>query len=331
MRFTVVVPIYNVGKYLAECIESIMRQTFDDFEVILVDDGSTDNSGDLCDSACLADSRFRVFHKKNGGLVSSRKIGVSYSEGEYIVQIDGDDYVDENYLKSANEIIERFHPDIIAFSHKMIWEGGGCRIIDNCADEGMYVGDEMATIRDGFLYSKRIHGPNSGIINFSLCTKIVKSTLYRANHHLVDDSITVGEDLLMTALLIENSNSLYVSKSHYYNYRILDCSMMHKFDLRGATSVEKVISFLATRNWCKQSSLANYSFAMLELQISKLGKASEDYSYFKKGIGFLKTLNTFWLSSLSIDRHILNRKQKTKLYFLKHNLFVFLFFFLKRG
>ena len=98
-KISVIVPVYKTEKYLPECIESILAQTFPDFELILVDDGSPDNSGKICDDYATRDSRIRVFHKENGGVSSARNLGLDNARGEWIAFVDSDDTVGEKYLE----------------------------------------------------------------------------------------------------------------------------------------------------------------------------------------------------------------------------------------
>ncbi|MBQ8769519.1 MAG: glycosyltransferase family 2 protein, partial [Oscillospiraceae bacterium] len=94
MFFSVVVPVYNVENYLKECVDSILRQSFADFELILVDDGSKDGSGAICDAYALGDARVKVIHKENGGQSTARNAGVRAAAGEYAVFLDSDDFID---------------------------------------------------------------------------------------------------------------------------------------------------------------------------------------------------------------------------------------------
>ena len=98
-EISIIVPVYNVEKYLKKCVKSILNQTLDNYEVILVDDGSTDSSGDICERLQSEDNRIKVFHKKNGGLSDARNYGVRYSSGKYITFIDSDDYIRKDYLE----------------------------------------------------------------------------------------------------------------------------------------------------------------------------------------------------------------------------------------
>lgn len=105
---TVIVPVYNVENYLSRCIESILHQDYTNFELLLIDDGSTDNSGDICEEYKKSDNRIIVFHKKNGGLSSARNYGIENSKGEYISFIDSDDFVAPNYLQVLVDLIIKY-------------------------------------------------------------------------------------------------------------------------------------------------------------------------------------------------------------------------------
>ena len=102
-QISVIVPVYNAEKYLHRCIESILEQTYTDFELLLINDGSNDNSGVICDEYVIKDSRVRVFHKKNGGVSSARNLGIDNSKGNWVTFIDSDDWVEKDYLNCLLE------------------------------------------------------------------------------------------------------------------------------------------------------------------------------------------------------------------------------------
>jgi len=111
-EISIIVPVYNVEKYLRKCVDSILNQTFKDFELILVDDGSPDNSGVICDEYAKKDSRVRVIHKKNGGLSDARNIGIDAAKGKYIGFIDSDDYIDQNMYKQLYDSLMKNNADL---------------------------------------------------------------------------------------------------------------------------------------------------------------------------------------------------------------------------
>lgn len=124
MYFSVIVPVYGVEKYINKCVDSILAQSFSDFELILVNDGSLDNCPLICDMYAKKDSRVKVIHKQNGGLVSARKAGILKAGGKYVINIDGDDSITQDYFKEAYNICEKYNPDIISFAVNFVTENG---------------------------------------------------------------------------------------------------------------------------------------------------------------------------------------------------------------
>lgn len=120
---SVVIPVYNVEKYLNECIESVLNQTYKDYEIILVDDGSTDSSGHICDDYMTADSRVRVFHQKNGGLSAARNTGLNEAKGEYIYFLDSDDYIENHTLEYLVEASVKENADVVFFDGDVFFDG----------------------------------------------------------------------------------------------------------------------------------------------------------------------------------------------------------------
>lgn len=110
---SIVVPIYNVEQYLDKCIESILKQTYENIEIILVNDGSTDNSANICNKYEKKDTRIKVIHKKNGGLSDARNIGINNAKGKYIIFIDSDDWIDINMVKNLYSISLKYNADIV--------------------------------------------------------------------------------------------------------------------------------------------------------------------------------------------------------------------------
>lgn len=114
---SVIVPVYNVEEYLERCVNSLLNQSYKDIEILLVDDGSTDKSGGICEAYRRQDSRVRVFHKKNGGLSDARNFGIEKAKGEYLTFVDSDDYVSPNYLQSLHEMLIQKEADISMCSY----------------------------------------------------------------------------------------------------------------------------------------------------------------------------------------------------------------------
>ena len=123
-KVSVIVPVYNVSRFLPECIESVINQTYGDFELILVDDGSTDGSGIICDNYASKDNRIIVLHKTNGGLTSARNAGLSTASGEWIMHLDGDDWIEPDMLFEFVATADREKADLVEGSFRKVWDNG---------------------------------------------------------------------------------------------------------------------------------------------------------------------------------------------------------------
>ena len=115
MRISIIVPVYNVEQYLDECVQSIVNQTYQDLEILLIDDGSTDSSGAICDKWAAADSRIRVTHQKNGGISAARNAGLDMATGEAVYWVDSDDYIDKDLCRKAMEAMVSQNADMVVF------------------------------------------------------------------------------------------------------------------------------------------------------------------------------------------------------------------------
>ena len=139
MMISIIVPVYNIEKYLPRCIESILGQTYTDYEVILVNDGSTDGSGQICDDYASRYTQFRVIHKENGGPSEARNTGILQAAGEYVTYIDGDDYVTEDYLSELLRLREEKNADIA------------------CGSFGYFYGDQPEKLQPKAIREDRIY------------------------------------------------------------------------------------------------------------------------------------------------------------------------------
>lgn len=129
---SIVIPVYNVAKYLLECVQSVINQTYTDFEILLIDDGSTDSSKDLCDSLQSKDCRIKVFHKKNGGLSSARNYGIENALGEYIIFLDSDDYwMDPDILSLLMAKAKSDNLDVVRGEYIEIDDDGNVLFVPN--------------------------------------------------------------------------------------------------------------------------------------------------------------------------------------------------------
>lgn len=144
-KISIIVPVYNVGEKLNRSVDSLINQTYKNIEILLINDGSTDNSGTLCDKYAQRDSRIKVIHKKNGGVSSARNIGISEATGKYIMFVDSDDYTDEKTCQVMINAIEKYDVDMIVASYNTVYNG---KVMKHICPEKVY--DSVESMKDDF-------------------------------------------------------------------------------------------------------------------------------------------------------------------------------------
>lgn len=231
---SVVIPVYNVEPYLHECVTSVVEQTYTNIEIILVDDGSTDSSGTLCDEFALSDSRICVFHKKNGGLSDARNYGIRRSHGSLISFIDSDDYVSPDYIMHLYQALVRGKTDIATTSICIFREGEPPKEHKRDTAE-FHVYDACEALED-MLYMRHLE-PNA-------FPKIYKKELFDTIQYPVGK---LYEDIATTTKLIDKAGKIaYLDEKDYY-YRIRPNSIQtasfnpKKLDLLDQLNVVKSI------------------------------------------------------------------------------------------
>lgn len=213
---SVIVPIYNTEIYLRQCLDSILCQTYANIEIILIDDGSTDNCPEICDEYAQKDHRIKVIHNQNGGQISARKAGVAEATGEYIAFVDSDDWIDidafERVLMSVNEANA---PDIIAYG--CIEEYGEfSKRIANHVNPILYIGDELEQLKNSILMDEMFF---EWKMLPHLCDKIIRRDIVERNINFVEDCITFGEDAACVFPCMLEADSILVVDDVPYHYR----------------------------------------------------------------------------------------------------------------
>lgn len=156
IKVSVIVPIYNVEQYLVKCIESLLIQSLKDIEIILVDDGATDNSPNICDEYALKDNRVKVIHKQNGGLSDARNIGIEIAQGEYIAFLDSDDWVESNFYEYLYNLIEKEHADIAQCDYVKVYSDEATIDFKETIKESVHTGIEALYLLHSEEYVKTL-------------------------------------------------------------------------------------------------------------------------------------------------------------------------------
>lgn len=213
---SIIVPVYNVAEYLTQCIESIINQTYKNLQVILVNDGSTDQSGKICDNYVKRDTRIQVIHQKNSGLVRARKAGLAIAKGEYIGFVDSDDYIDSNMFEALLSKVLEEEADFVHSGYML-----ENQVVNVVRERRL----ELSKINRGkFLKEEILEG---GKISYSIWSKLFRAELIKKVYLRVPDECSYGEDMLCLCGCIMESNSLFLYSSAFYHYRVRNESLSH--------------------------------------------------------------------------------------------------------
>lgn len=239
MKFSIVIPVYNVKDYLEKCVESVLAQQVQDYEMILVDDGSTDDSGILCDVlAQRKPDHIRVIHKTNGGLGDARNVGLEQAKGDYLVFIDSDDYIAPTMLQELSEKIEQTHADIISF---------GFRVDNNGDTSDVYIDalpeDHVFTLES--LPELLLALPNAW-------TRIYKRELFLETGIRYPGRVWY-EDIRTTTKLFAKAGSVAAIHKPYYYYVVRENSITRNKNV--VRNHEIIDAFDDLLSWYKENGL----------------------------------------------------------------------------
>lgn len=210
---SIIIPVYNVKQFLPECVQSVVMQSYSFYELILVDDGSPDGCGEMCDQYALQDDRIHVIHKQNGGLSDARNAGINAAKGEYITFVDSDDFLHQDYLKQMIDIAESTHADIVQ-----------CAFTSDKASLGAYSFSQEKVF--SFNSEEALHDLlRMKTVQVNAWAKLYKTDLF---HGIRYPYGRINEDNLTTyKLILAAHSSVVCSNQNLYFYRINPDGIMH--------------------------------------------------------------------------------------------------------
>lgn len=312
--FSVIVPIYNKEKYIIECIDSILNQSFNDFELILVDDGSTDSCPRICDEYSKIDKRIKVIHKENGGLVSARKKGAIFSIGDYIVCVDADDYLKNDYLLNISKEIEKNYPDIICTS---LCEFKKTEKVKRIKFKKRHYRKKDIISR---IYPYLIQSKNTKHFPVNSCSKAYKKELYIKIQLDVDEKVNIGEDGCVSIPCIYLANSLSIINDSSYVYRKNGDSMTSKktvLDMNYPKSVYKELTkYINIEEYDFKKQLDRFVVHQLFSLIISMFNIEKPYREIKKSIINLLD-DSFYKNAINEAKYKSNIKASIMLLLLK--------------
>lgn len=229
-QISIIVPVYNVEKYLHQCINSILTQTFQNFELLLIDDGSPDKSGKICDEYAKTDNRIRVFHKENGGVTSARKYGIEKSYGEWIMLVDSDDYIENNSLELLLSYSCKTDSELIIGHYRYVDEDYKTIEIKKNHSEGNTPTDVLKAV---------LKNQCTG----SLCSRLIRKELFN-NIYYPPRDINMGEDIICGIQLISNARKITICPDVIYNYLQQKTSITHNLNSKTVRNMPNFIKWV---------------------------------------------------------------------------------------
>lgn len=234
---SIIVPVYNIALYVEECIESIRRQTYHNIEIIVVDDGSEDGSGERCEEIAAQDERIKVIRQKNMGVAAARGKGIEQAAGEYIMFVDGDDWIEPDMVEALVKYIN--HADLVTSG--VYYQEKADRMIKRYDEfsEGIYADKERM---DEFLKTMIYDSDKEGIQRLTpwSVNKLYRSGLAKEVYQRIDMSITFAEDSVFLYRYLLRCSSVVIVHQCYYHYRFRGDSAMHAVNNHMLMDINKV-------------------------------------------------------------------------------------------
>ncbi|MDO5292482.1 MAG: glycosyltransferase family 2 protein [bacterium] len=256
-QLSIIIPVYNVAGYLETCLSSIKKQTWKDFEVIIVDDGSTDESPAICDCFCKEDNRFRVIHKKNEGVSKARNTGIDVATGKYFLFFDSDDFVEPYACEELIKMAEEKKADTVIYGYHRYKDGKVWETNYPKFDQDFYIGDEIIDqVLPRFigLSNKSVNrfiANEEGALfveNPALWRTLVSGELIRDNNIRFNENLKVGEDTIFISEYLSYAERCYIHRKCYYYLVTRETSTIYQYELDPVAKLEGKLRLLDARN-----------------------------------------------------------------------------------
>lgn len=216
-KVSIIIPVYNTGEYLYECIYSVLNQSLKEIEIIIINDGSTDNSGEICEYFARIDSRIKVIHNDNRGVSASRNLGISLSNGKYTCFIDSDDFIDINMLEKLYKKAELYECDMVYCDLTIKYPN-------------FNINDTISSLEKSVLLEKDNISPDVLMeIAGSMCRGIYKRELLIINNILCPTNLKLSEDRVFNLNFMGSCQTLFYLKEPLYYQNVRETSVTHKY------------------------------------------------------------------------------------------------------
>ncbi len=322
--FSIITPIYNAEKQLEKCISSILSQRFTDFELILINDGSTDKSEEICNCFCKKDNRIKLINSENRGVVSARKLGGENATGRYIVSVDADDYIENDFLLKVYKGCFS-EPDFVAFGYTVEKDR---KCVKNCCEVGSYCGEELNRIKKAYLYDEKQPFFNGGSLIFSVWSKAIKASIYKSCVKILPERIDNGEDALLNMLILKQTESLEIIDNYSYVYTYNEGSLTNK-----KVSAEYVLKQKSLINSLKkldndsffEQSINTFCFYYMQQVLRRV--QFKNYYEFKSVMKYCYR-NEMFGNTRAIPKRRLNLNERIKIFLFSYHFYYLQYMFI---
>lgn len=242
-KVSIVVAAYNVERYIKQCVDSLIDQSFSNIEIVVVNDGSTDSTPEILKEYEKCDSRVILIHQENKGLVEARKTGIRNASGKYLLIVDGDDWIDADYVNNLVEAIEKNNSEMVVTDYFLSYRNENKPVSMNL-DEGVYIGPELEQLKRSFLYSGTYYDYK---VNPSLWNKMFILDIYKEKCMGTPSVIRFGEDLATLIPYIRECSGISYDKGCIgYHYRQCKNSMVRKYDPAFKNRIDVLMDYIFT-------------------------------------------------------------------------------------
>lgn len=217
VKFSIIVPVYQVQQYLERLVNSVLVQDYTEYELLLIDDGSSDNSGEICDSFSSKHTQIKTIHKQNGGVSSARNEGIKNAQGKYLIFLDADDFLDEGFLKDISRVLGNGLHDILVYGYCLDKDNSSIELLPKL--KGAYTKEALENEFAIFA--------NESSFN-SVCNKIFRADIIRKNKFEFPEQ-KIAEDGIFVCQFLKSAKTFYFVDKAYYHYCQNDSSAVHKF------------------------------------------------------------------------------------------------------
>lgn len=269
MQFSVLIPMYNAEKYISECISSVLAQDFDDYEILIVDDGSTDNGPNIVDEyICNNPEKVRVIHKENSGVLMTRRKAIQEAHGEYIIWVDADDIIKPNLMRVMFKQIRDNHPDVVIFNYEIL----------DSPEKVIYslnYGCNQPDVDKHLIYTKLVLGRDMN----ELCTKCIRRKIIDADEDYSPFChVKMGDDAFCLVPIIDAAKKIAYINEPFYCYRMVESSITHTTNYK---------SYYSYRTLCEREKeyIEKWNFSEQEKNEAEIRFSSHIVSFILQCIG----------------------------------------------